>query len=234
MAGELRFALVTSFLLLTISGVSGTTEEEVARLKNSVKTLAEQLMMQQFYVEEQTRSNGDSGLKRVRSGRHGFRPYHSASHVDTSVVSMHDHANNDRTIGMGEVVAVLNGIEFRTRHNDYRLLMKSGKNRTYGAVEEIPFPDVPPEVTELESVDDQIRELREWFKAWRDQDYSKRDYRRYFKPVLCYMEGGWTHSDPNSIDEPFDSDRHHLDAKSWYDLQHKVMLMHTHQTGFLS
>ena len=39
------------------------------------------------------------------------------------MAAIHDHANNIRTVGMGEFVGVLNGIEFRTRHNDYRLYM---------------------------------------------------------------------------------------------------------------
>ena len=218
--------LITALLGTTLSSVSVSRSSDAnrptSRLENTVRTLAMQLMAQQFYVEEQTRSNGNSGLKHVRSGRHGTRPYQSASHVAASIASIHNHANNDRTIGMGEIVAVLNGIEFRTRHNDYRLRMKSRSSTEYGAVEDIEFPDVPPEVKQHVNIKDQVEEMRQWFKAWKDQDYSVRDYRPYFKPVLCYLEGGWTHSDQNSIDEPFDSDRHHLDATSWYDLQQKV------------
>ena len=68
---------------------------------------------------------------------------------------------------------------------------------------------------------EQISEMREWFKAFHDQDYSVRDYRKYFKPVLCYMECSW---DNNArLTEPFDSDRHHIDASSWFDLQDKVI-----------
>lgn len=47
---------------------------------------------------------------------------------------------------MGEMVAVLNGVEFRTRHNDYKLRMPSTTSTEYGATEEIPYPEVPPEV----------------------------------------------------------------------------------------
>ncbi len=63
------------------------------------------------------------------------------------VASIHDHSNNVRTVGMGEVIAVLNGVEFRTRHNDYRLNMPHRTSRKYNAFEPIPFPEVPPEVT---------------------------------------------------------------------------------------
>ena len=64
----------------------------------------------------------------------------------------------------------------------------------------------------------------EWFRAFKNQDYSKRDYRKFFKPVLCYLEGGWTRPKDNrgNIDEPFESDRHSIDAKSWFELQEKV------------
>lgn len=62
------------------------------------------------------------------------------------VAAIHDHSNSATTIGMGEVIAVLNGVEFRTRHNDYKLMMPSTKSRVYGDTEKIPFPEVPPEV----------------------------------------------------------------------------------------
>ena len=60
--------------------------------------------------------------------------------------------------------------------------------------------------------------MREWFKAWRDEDVSVRNYTQYFKHLLCYLEGAWT-TDVENLEEPFDSDRHQLDAQSWFDLQ---------------
>ena len=200
-----------------------STTEDIHDIKQNMNTMFRQLMLQQLHTEEQTRANGDSGLKQIRTRNQGTRPYYSASHSERSVAAIHDHANNDRTIGMGEFIGVLNGVEFRTRHNDYRLYMKSSASTDYGAVEEIPFAGVPTEVTKQQTVVEQSEELRLWFKAWQDQDHSIRDYRRYFKPVLCYLEGTWTHSDQYSIEEPFDSDRHELDASSWYDLQKKVL-----------
>lgn len=62
-------------------------------------------------------------------------------------MSIHEHSNNIRTVGMGEFIAVLNGVEFRTRHNDYSLSMPSRTSTKYNAVEDIPFPPVPPEVS---------------------------------------------------------------------------------------
>ena len=55
----------------------------------------------------------------------GLKNYFSATHSANSMAAIHDHANNIRTVGMGEFVGVLNGVEFRTRHNDYRLYMAS-------------------------------------------------------------------------------------------------------------
>lgn len=67
--------------------------------------------------------------------------------LDLKVGAIHDHSNYNDTLGMGELIVVLNGVEFRTRHNDYRLKTPSSKSRAYGATETIPFPDVPPEVS---------------------------------------------------------------------------------------
>lgn len=116
---------------------------------------------------------------------------------------------------------MLNGVEFLTRHNDYALEMKSRSSDVFGATEPIPFPLVPPEVLEQPTVAEQIAEMRRWFKAWADQDHSVRDYRPYFRPVMCYLEAAWMHSN-DSINEPFDSDRHFLDAQTWLELQEKI------------
>ena len=59
---------------------------------------------------------------------------------------------------MGEIIAVLNGVEFRTRHNDYRLYMPSTTSTKYGLVEDIPFPEVPPEVLQQPTIPDQVCE----------------------------------------------------------------------------
>ena len=125
---------------------------------------------------------------------------------------------------MGEFVGVLNGYEFRTRHNDYRLFKPSTESNEYHQVETVQFPDVPPEVLAKATVAEQIAEMREWFKAWVNQDASVRDYTKYFKPVMVYLEGAWTlGAADGKIDEPFSSDRHHIDATSWMDLQDKVV-----------
>ena len=197
---------------------------QIDSLSKVVTQLARQVMLQQLFVEERIRSDGASGIKQSRLGSQGTKPYHATTYVDRRFASIHEHANNIRVVGMGEFIAVLNGVEFRTRHNDYKLVQPSTSTKNYGATEDIPYPEVPPEVTRMRTVEEQITEMREWFRAWRDQDHSVRDYRKYFKPVLCYLEGAWTVSEDDSIDESFDSDRHFLDASSWLDLQEKVRL----------
>ena len=151
----------------------------------------------------------------------GTETYFSDSAYGYSFAANHDHENYMHTIGMGEVEVVLNGVNFRTRHNDYTLSMPSTTSTGYMAVEDIAFPPVPPEVLAQPSVDEQVTEMREWFRAFAEQDTSLRDYRPYFRPVLCYLEGMWTYVD-EEIDESFDSSRHHIDAKTWYELEEKV------------
>ncbi|RUS88014.1 hypothetical protein EGW08_004180, partial [Elysia chlorotica] len=158
----------------------------------------------------------------VRQTRDGTHPYHVNSHTSYSVASIHDHADHEYTVGMGELLGVLNGVEFRTRHNDYSLMNERQRDREgeKPTGERIYYPDVPPSVTG--TVDEQIEEMREWFKAWLTDSTSPRDYRDYFKPMLCYMEGAWTSTSSGELEEPFESDRHFIDAKSWFDLQEKI------------
>lgn len=191
------------------------------RITKQMGVLSRQVMLQQSFVEERLRSEGQSGIKQIRNGAGGTKSYHSASHVGKRVASIHDHSNNIRTVGMGEYIGVLNGVEFRTRHNDYRLYMPSKSGNDYHKTEDIPFPNVPPEVEEKKDVEEQVKEMVKWFQAWKDGNYTERDYRKYFRPVLCYLEGTWTKSAEN-IDEPFESDRHFIDANSWFDLQEKI------------
>lgn len=197
--------------------------------KDVIASLARQVSQQQLHVEEMTRSSGDSGLKLIRLTRSGSKPYQSTSYADFRFAAIHGHPNYRGTVGLGEIVAVLNGVEFRTRHNDYKMKMPSLSSSEYGASEDVPYPEVPPEVLAQPSLDLQIEEMREWFKAWKTSNHSVRDYRRYFKPNLCYLEGQWTNVDGEAIDEPFHSERHHLDADSFFDLQDKIK--YTSQTG---
>lgn len=135
--------------------------------------------------------------------------------------AVHSHANLEGVIGFGEVNAVLNGVEFRTRHNDYSLEMPSRQNRHYHATDKIPYPQVPQSVLSKHTVPEQIAEMKEYFRAFRLQNSTIRNYHNYFKPVLCYMEGNWEWTN-NHLAEPFHSETHFLDADTYDSLADKV------------
>merc|ERR1712227_156890 len=143
--------------------------DEMTKIKNILGALTKQIMMAQLVREESIRSEGQSGVKQVRVGSSGTAPYFTAHHMNgRSYMSIHDHSQNARTQGMGEMVVILNGVEFRTRHNDYQLNMQSkDPDDKFGKTQMVPFPDVPPAVLNAGSVENQIKEMREWFKAWR-------------------------------------------------------------------
>ena len=53
---------------------------------------------------------------------------------------------------MQEVIAVMNGVEFKTRHNDYKLKTPVKTLNSFHETTDIPFPDVPPEVLNIDNV----------------------------------------------------------------------------------
>ena len=67
--------------------------------------------------------------------------------TDQRIAAIHDHSNYKDTVGMGELIAVLNGVEFRTRHNDYKMARPSTTSEWFGQTEAIPYPEVPPAVS---------------------------------------------------------------------------------------
>ena len=141
------------------------SKEDSKKADKRLGVLTRQMMLQQLFIEERLRSEGQSGVKQTRNGVGGTKSYFHNSHVGKRIVAIHDHSNNIRTVGMGEFIGVLNGVEFRTRHNDYRLYMASRNTSEYHKTENLPFPDVPPEVTLKGSVTEQVKEMVEWFKV---------------------------------------------------------------------
>ncbi|KAL4220653.1 hypothetical protein ACF0H5_021049 [Mactra antiquata] len=199
-------------------------QKEVDHLQQTLGGLSRQMMLQQLFVEERIRSDGGSGVKQIRNNAGGSKTYYHDTFAGRGFLSVHEHSNYDRTIGLGEFIGVLNGVEFRTRHNDYKLKRPSTTSSDYHKTEDIPFPDVPPSVLNKKTVAEQVTEMQEYFRAFHNQDIKIRDYRPYFKPVLCYVEGAWT-TNTKTLDEPFQSDRHFIDATSWFDLQEKIRFM---------
>uniref|UniRef100_A0A0B7AYD4 Uncharacterized protein n=1 Tax=Arion vulgaris TaxID=1028688 RepID=A0A0B7AYD4_9EUPU len=213
--------LLAMCLSLTVGRTSArkkplTITEELAQLKKAVIQLSKQVMLQQTFAEERVRNEGSSGIKIVRAVETGLHNYKSATFLGPAAFACHDHSDYDRTIGLGEMSVVLNGVAFRTRHNDYELVQPSRTSSLQHAVEDIPFPDVPPEVLNKPTVSDAVLEMKQWFKAFHTQDKSLRDYTKYFKPVMCYLEGAWTLN--QTFEEPFYSERHSMAAKSYAEL----------------
>ncbi|XP_035825209.1 uncharacterized protein LOC106011533 [Aplysia californica] len=114
-----------------------------------VRDLTRQTLLNIFQSEDRIRAEGDSGIVQVRYSRLGTKNYHANTFVGTSFISVHDHSNAINTCGMGEFIAVLNGVEFQTRHNDYLLVMPSTTSKDWHATEPVPFPPVPESVTSL-------------------------------------------------------------------------------------
>ncbi|XP_062607699.1 uncharacterized protein LOC134269504 [Saccostrea cucullata] len=197
-----------------------SNEARMKYIEAHLENLARQTMLQQLFVDERTRSDGDSGIKEVRMNHKGTRSFNSDTAGQDSVNGIHDHSNNKFLVGMGEVDAVINGVEFRTRHNDFKLRMPSKTNQNYHATENIPFPPVPPSVKSKHTVAEQITEMQNYFKAWKYQNHNLRDYRPYFKAVMCYMEGAWTKNIKSTVDQ-FATPRHSLEASDWSDLEQK-------------
>lgn len=192
------------------------------KLQSTVQGLLKQTAALHDFVEERIRGEGQSGLKQVRHDTEGTKNYFGSSHIDTGIGGVHDHSDYNRLLGMGEVQYVMNGVDFRTRHNDYRLVRPSTTSRDFKAVEDIPFPGVPPEVTSKATPEEQIEEMKIWFEAFKTQNSTLRNYTQYFKPVISYIEGMWTTDDDSIISEAFVSDRHHFDAFSWDNMQGKA------------
>jgi len=217
---NMKAITILAFIIAACAGQDSTLVQRVKELESTLSQLSRQVMLQQFYLEEKIRSDGSSGIKAVRTTFDGTRNFYEPSHVGNRFCAIHEHSNYDNTVGMGEMLLTMNGVEFKTRHNDYKIRMPS-KTQTYNAMDDIPFTPVPPTVLKKTTVQEQIKEMKEYFRAFQQQDSSIRDYKPYFKPVLCYVEGAWT-TNTKTVQEPFKSDRHAIDASNWFELMEKV------------
>merc|ERR1719271_252988 len=192
--------------------------------------LSTQLMLAQTQAEERVRAQGSSGLVSVRRFKGGHAAWADQAYAGRGFAAIHNHGDFMDTLGMGEVEVVMNGVGFRTRHNDFRLLTPSASD-AYGAVEPVAFPEVPQAVLDIQKhcptadgcVPAQVAEMQKWFKAFKDQDASERDYTQHFQPLLCYLEGAWVES--AELSGMGASDRHEIEASGWADLRAKTRYM---------
>ena len=136
------------------------SSEKIQILTASIGYLSRTLILQQFSDEQRIRSEGNSGLTNVRRYYDGNNVYNDGTYSNGAVASIHDHWDNGLIVGIGEIQAVLNSVEFQTGHNN--LNMSSPNLTDFHAIERISRPPVPPE---------------------------RNNYTDYFQPILCYLEG---------------------------------------------
>ncbi|KAK2152036.1 hypothetical protein LSH36_341g02015 [Paralvinella palmiformis] len=208
--------------LAGLGDCSNLKASEMRRAKElegrSIK-LAWFVMMQQFYRQTIRQTRGSSGIAKIQPVFDISDLKRWAYHPDLVVTPpIHSHPDKKSVLGVSDLSVVLHGVHFRTGHADYRLRTRSKHKASRSIPRDIPLPGVPPEVTRLEKVQDQVAEMRRWFRAWVDQDPSKRDYRKYFKPVLCYLEGAWLSHFSERLEQKFR-------AKSFDDIVMQVNIM---------
>ncbi|XP_069123181.1 uncharacterized protein [Argopecten irradians] len=165
---------------------------QMGDIRQTVEGLSRQMVMQQLGVEERIRSDGDSGIKQKLVTTRGTKPYLNDIISSPKIADLSDSWTKGRLLSIGTNVFVMNGVEFRLHSQNFKLNMPSRTSKDWHKVEEIPFPEVPHSVLSKHNVSEQIEDMREYFRAFKNQDTKIRsDYSRYFKPVLCYLEGAW-------------------------------------------
>ncbi|KAK3751095.1 hypothetical protein RRG08_019304 [Elysia crispata] len=208
-----------------------SVKEVLTSMKNAlvvksevIRRLAEQTMRDQVRQEERIRHEGDSGIVQTRSYEEGSMNYHSSSHAEHSFASLYDRPTSKETMGFGEVIAVINGVEFRTHRTDYSLVMPHRTSSGFLDTEPIPRSPVPPSVLSKGTVQAQIEEMAEYFRAFKTQNTTHRNYRPYFRPVLCYLEAAWM-ADPGLGGKPenwFSVGRTFFGANTWSELHDRA------------
>ena len=57
------------------------------------------------------------------------------TYTNGGIASIHDDSDNILIVGIGEIPALLNRVEFQTRHNDYNLARPSTTSSLYDLTE---------------------------------------------------------------------------------------------------
>ena len=110
---------ITNLLASNITNLLETVIKTMSAFEDRLEALSNHQLAQYVYTGERLRNDGQSGIKLVLTFRGGTRPYHIPSRSGNRIAGMHNHANFKNVLGLGELVAVMNGVEFRTRHNNY-------------------------------------------------------------------------------------------------------------------
>lgn len=127
----------------------------------------------------------------------GGKSYWSADHKDWSFAGITDHPEQKDVLGVGHFSAVLNGVDFRSSQQTYRMEQPSYTGG-YDATTSVEFPNVPPSIEKLTSVNQQITEMRNWFRDFQNGVTTKqRNIKGHFKPFLSIIEGAFVNDQPD-------------------------------------
>ena len=189
-------------------------------LSSVAKPMVHQLYNLYRKTEEWIRSGGQSGLKQIRNHYHGTRNYHTMTVNDPHTYGGYRDLPAHRSdLGQGEMTVVINGVEFKTRALDYRPSAPHPTSGGYLDTVPLTYPGVPANVTSLATPEEQIEEMKKWYKAWMQQDESIRPYKNYFKAAMCYIEGWWeSPADRDQMTEPNYSNIKSLQGLTWNEL----------------
>ena len=116
---------LNSQLASDITNLLETVIKTMSAFEDCLEALSNHQLAQYVCTGERLCNDGRSGIKLVRTFRGGTRPYNIPSRSGNRIAGMHNHANFKNVLGLGELVAVMNGVEFKTRHNDYHLVQPS-------------------------------------------------------------------------------------------------------------
>ena len=107
---QLLLLCVTALVMLSKAESKADVPEN---LNEILHTLGRQIMLQKLDMEESVRATYASGVRQIRQVSRGSQSYHHDTWQGKSILSLHNHANYERTLGLGEFDAILNGVEFR-------------------------------------------------------------------------------------------------------------------------
>ena len=196
----------------------GDLQRQVNEMKGIFREIAAEFRRLQMASDFNNMMRIGSGMTRLRgSGQTSKYKYLLTDIVDeTSFCNMHDHPEFNGTCGLGELPLCVNGVCFGTRHNDYKMRRKHTTLKGLDNLEDIDCPDVPPSVLDKDTVDEQVEEMREYFRAFLEQNTTRRpDFEQYFPPYLCYAEVYWMNVNRSTISEGSTSERHKFSAPSF-------------------
>ncbi|GFO28988.1 hypothetical protein PoB_005549300 [Plakobranchus ocellatus] len=190
-----------------------------------IRRLTEQTMRDQIRQEERVRSEGDSGIVQTRNFEEGTQNYHSSTAAEHSFAGLYDRVRSRDKVGLGEMVVIMNGVEFRIHRSDHKLEMPHRTSSGFLDTEPIQRPPVPPSVLSKGTVQAQAEEMAEYFRAFKDQNSTHRNYKAYFQPILCYLEAAWM-VDPGADAKPGNwftaVDKIYLGGNTWSEVHDRI------------